>query len=129
MAFGMKSRTLNTSGSYTLEEFYEKIKNVNFAAGKPSYEKYGPAFIIIFPEVDRHNQVQIISNAIGGKKPSSKFTIQRAEALGLKGSLVNDALDMLTGGLFRASGMVGNNTKRCEELVDETYNQLEALGL
>lgn len=90
-----RNRQHKISCSYTLEELYEKIKNVNFAAGKPS----------------------------------TKFTIQRAEALGLKGFLVNDALDMLTGGLFRVSGMVGDNTKRCEELVDETYNQLEALGL
>ena len=129
MAFGVKTKTLKTNGSYTVEELFEKIKDVEFAAGKPTCEKYGPAFMIIFPALDRQNQVQIISNAVGGKKPSQKFTIQKAEELGLGKSLVNDALSMLTGSLFNLGSMVTNNAKRCEELVEETYNQLEALNL
>jgi len=129
MALGVKTKTLKTAGSYTVEDLFEKIKDVEFAAGKPTCEKYGPAFMIIFPALDRQNQVQIISNAIGGKKPSQKFTIQKAEELGLKKSLVNDALSMLTGGLTNLGSMVTDNAKRCEELVEETYNQLEALNL
>ena len=129
MAFGVKTKTLKTNGSYTVEELFEKIKDVEFAAGKPTCEKYGPAFMIIFPALDRQNQVQIISNAVGGKKPSQKFTIQKAEELGLGKSLVNDALSMLTGSLFNLGSMVTNNAKRGEELVEETYNQLEALNL
>ena len=129
MAFGVKTTTLKTSGSYTLEELYEKIKDTEFSAGTPSYEKYGPAFIITFPALDRQNQVQIISNVIGGKKPSQKFTIQKAEELGLGTSLVNDALSMLTGSLFNLGSMVTDNAKRCEELVEETYDQLVAMNL
>lgn len=129
MAFGVKTKTLKTSGSYTLEELYEKIKDTEFSAGTPSYEKYGPAFIITFPALDRQNQVQIISNVIGGKKPSQKFTIQKAEELGLGTSLVNDALSMLTGSLFNLGSMVTNNAKRCEELVEEIYDQLVAMDL
>lgn len=129
MALGIKTKTLKTAGAYTLEELYEKIKDVGFGAGTPSYEKYGPSFIITFPELDRQNQVQIISNAIGGKKPSQKFTIQKAEKLGLGNSFVNDALDKLTGGLFNLGTMVTSNAKRCEEQVEEIYNQINAMGL
>ena len=129
MALGVKTKTFQTSGSYTLEELYEKIKDVDFSAGKPDCQKYGPAFIITFPALDRQNQVQIISNAIGKNKQSQKFTIQKAEELGLGKSLMNDAISALTGGLFNLGGMVTNNAKRCEELVDETYEQLAALNL
>ena len=129
MALGVKTKTLKTTGSYTVEDLFEKIKDAEFSAGTPTCQKYGPSFIITFPALDRQNQVQIISNAIGGKKPSQKFTIQKAEELGLKKSLVNDALSMLTGGLTNLGSMVTDNAKRCEELVEETYNQLEALNL
>ena len=129
MALGVKTKTLQTSGSYTLEEIYTKIKDVEFAAGTPSCQKYGPSFIITFPALDRQNQVQIISNAVGGKKPSQKFTVQKAEELGLGKSLVNDALSVLTGSLFNLGSMVTDNAKRCEELVEETYDQLVAMNL
>ena len=129
MAFGVKTKTMKTSASYTLEELYEKIKDVDFSAGKPNYQKYGPAFIITFPALDRYNQVQIISNAVGGKKPSQKFTIQKAEELGLKKSFINDALSMLTGGLTNLGSMATDNAKRCEELVDEIYEKLESMNL
>ena len=129
MAFGVKTKTLETSGAYTLEELYEKIRNVDFSAGTPTCQKYGPAFIITFPALDGQNQVQIISNAVGGKKPSRKFTIQKAEELGLGNSLVNDALSVLTGSLFNLGSMVTNNARRCEELVEETYEALVLMDL
>lgn len=129
MAFGVKTKTLKTSGSYTLEELYAKIKDAEFSAGTPTCQKYGPSFIITFPALDRQNQVQIISNAVGGKKPSQKFTIQKAEELGLGKSLVNDALSTLTGSLFNLGSMVTDNAKRCEELVEETYDQLAGMNL
>lgn len=129
MALGVKTKTIKTTGSYTVEELYAKIKDVQFSAGTPTCEKYGPAFIITFPALDRQNQVQIISNAMGKNKPSQKFTVQKAEQLGLGKSLVNDALSSLTGGLFNLGGMVTNNAKRCEELVEETAQTIEQMGL
>ena len=129
MALGVKAKTLKTSGSYTVEELFGKIKGIEFSAGTPTCQKYGPSFRITFPALDRQNQVQIISNAIGGKKPSQKFTIQKAEELGLKKSLVNDALSMLTGGLTNLGSMVTDNAKRCEELVEETYDKIESMNL
>ncbi|MBQ8400896.1 MAG: hypothetical protein IJX14_03100 [Clostridia bacterium] len=129
MALGVKTMTLETSGSYTLEELFEKIRDTEFSAGTPTCQKYGPSFIITFPALDRQNQVQIISNAVGGKKPSQKFTIQKAEELGLGKSLLNDALSMLTGSLFNLGSMVTENANRCEELVEETYNKLTEMGL
>lgn len=129
MAFGVKTKTLKTANPYTVEELYEKIKDAEFAAGAPTCQKYGPSFIITFPALDRQNQVQIISNSVGGKKPSQKFTVQKAEELGLKKSLVNDALSMLTGSFSNLGSMVTSNAKRCEELVEETYDQLVAMEL
>ena len=129
MALGVKTKTFKTKEAYTVEELFEKIKDVEFAAGTPSCQKYGPAFIITVPALDRQNQVQIISNAMGASKPSQKFTVQKAEELGLGKSLVNDALSALTGGLFNLGSMAGKNAKRCEELVEETCDQLEKMGL
>lgn len=60
-AFGVRMEKLNLKGDYpTLQDFYEKIKDVEFEAGKPSLVKSGLAYVIAFPQIDRNNQVQIL---------------------------------------------------------------------
>ena len=41
----------------------------------------------------------------------------------------NSAIDSVTGGLFSLGGMVGENTKKCEKLVDATAKELSEMNL
>ena len=122
-ALGVKVEKLNLKGKYTIEELYNKIKDVNFEAGPPSLVKNGFAMVIAFPEVDRNNQVQIL----GGK---GNFSVQRsAQPVGIDKLLTNMALDKLTGGLTGLSGAFGNSKKRCMELTTKTAETIRELGI
>ena len=121
---GIKSETLKLKGSYAgIEEFYEKIKDVEFEAGKPLLIKYGFVWMIVFPPVDRNNQVQIIGN-------KGKFTVQRSVQPANMDSIVsNMVLDKLTDGWSGMSGAFGDAKKRCMELVTMTADTIHQLGI
>ncbi len=127
MAFGLKILKLKCTGSYTLDELYEKIKDVEFEAGKPEIVKHGLAYIIAFPALDSHNQVQIIPGTT--KKQHDTFTVMKAEAAGLSNTAGNMLLEKLTGGLFGMKSVMGKNAKEIEKLVESTHAKLETLGL
>lgn len=127
MAFGVKIKSVKTNKPYTIEEFYEAIKDKTFTAGKPELVKNGLAMIVVFPALDSQNQVQIVPASM--KKEAQKFQIQKAEQAGVANMVGNMALDKLTGGLFGFKQIAGKNAKRCEELVEITAKELEALGL
>src|SRR5574344_1818336 len=71
-AFGVKIEKLELTGTYTVEELFDQIKDVEFEAGKPELVKHGFSTLIVFPQLDNNNQVWIIP---GGK---GKFTVQRS---------------------------------------------------
>lgn len=125
MALGVKVRNISTKGSYTIQEFYDAIKDQTFSAGEPSLVKHGVATIITFPALDRQNQVWVM--AAGGK--GTKFSIQKSQAAGMGKLAGNLALDQVTNGLFGLGSMVGGNAKACEKLVEDTAKELDALGL
>lgn len=62
MAFGVKIKNFTTKNKYTLESFYEAIKDKTFTAGEPSLTKHGVANVITFPALDNQNQVWILSS-------------------------------------------------------------------
>ena len=114
---------LNLKGNYSMEELFEKIKEVSFEAGTPSLVKNGFVWVIAFPQLDRNNQVQILGS--GGK-----FSVQRsAQPAGVDKMLTNMALDKLTGGLTGFSGAFGDTKKRCMELATKTAETIHALGI
>ena len=120
---GVRVEKLNLKNDYSIEELYEKIKDVEFEAGKPELVKNGLAWIIVFPQLDRNNQVQIL----GGK---GKYTVQRSvQPAGLDKLAANMALEKLTGGLTGFSGAFGDTKKRCMELATKTAAQINALGI
>lgn len=120
---GVKSVKLELKGNYTFEELFEKIKDVEFEAGKPSLVKNGFAWVIAFPELDRNNQVQILGN-------KGKYQVTRSvQPAGVDKMLANMALDSLTDGWSSMSGGLGNTKKLCMELVEKTANTINALGL
>ena len=121
---GIKLVKLKLKNTYTTQELYEKIAGVTFEAGVPQLVKYGPAYVIAFPEQDRNNQVQIQCDRKG------KVYVQRATTpIGLDKAINNIILEDLTGGLSGMSVLGGKKKKRCEQLVDKTAEQLEAMDL
>lgn len=122
---GVRVEKITPKGTYTLEEFYNKIKDVPFEAGQPQYVKNGLAYVIAFPQLDRNNQVQILQ---GLKKGT--FEVQRSvQPAGVGNLAANMALDKLTGGLTGLSGAFGDTKKRCMELVTKTAETIRALDL
>ena len=121
---GVKNVKLELKGNYaSLEELLEAMKDVKFEAGVPELTKHGIGSVIVFPPVDRNNQVWIT----GAK---GKFTILRsAKAAGLGNMAKNAALDVLTDGWSSMSGAFGNKKKRCMELVDITAKEIQTAGI
>ena len=52
---GVKNIKIETKTPMTLEEFFDKIKDVTFEAGVPSIVKHGFNTVICFPKIDREN--------------------------------------------------------------------------
>lgn len=121
---GVKNVKLELKGNYaTLEELLGAMKDVKFEAGVPELTKHGIGSVIVFPPVDRNNQVWIT----GAK---GKFTIMRSsEVAGFGNMAKNAALDALTDGWSSVSGAFGSKKKRCMELVDITAKEMEAAGI
>ena len=121
---GVKNVKLELKGKYaTLAELLDAMKDVKFEAGIPELTKHGIGSVIVFPPVDRNNQVWIT----GAK---GKFTVMRsAEVAGLGNMAKNAILDSLTDGLSSMSGAFGNKKKRCMELVDITAKEMKEAGI
>jgi hypothetical protein len=123
-AFGVRMEKLNLKGDYpTLQDFYEKIKDVEFEAGKPSLVKSGLAYVIAFPQIDRNNQVQILGD-------KGKYSVVRSvQPAGVDKFVANMALEHLTDGLTGLSGAFGNSKKLCMEMVTRTAKTISDLGI
>ena len=128
MAFGFKLKTLETSKPYSIEELYEAIKDKEFSAGKPELAKHGFAVLIVFPPLDRNNQIRIGQGSMG-KGPFSKFQVTKGEVVGMGNWAKGVALHSFTNGWSSASGVFGKNAKDGEALVVKTFEELKALGL
>ena len=122
--FGITMEKLKLQQKYTTEEFYQRIAGVQLAAGVPELVKYGPVYVIAFPELDRNNQVQIQADRKG------QIFVQRATTpIGLDKAISNMILEDLTGGLSGMSVLGGKKKKLCEKQVKETAKQLMTMGL
>lgn len=121
---GVKLVNLKLTGNYPeVQDLYEKIKDVQFEAGKPELVKQGLSYIIVFPQLDRNNQVWILGS-------KNKYMVERsAQPAGMDKMLGNMALEHLTGGLTGMSAAFGNTKKKCMELVDKTAETINALGI
>ena len=81
MAFGIKTKNIKTQNSYTIESFFDAIKDKEFTAGTPSLTKHGMATVITFPALDSQNQVWIMKSGFG--KETQKFSIQKSTQAGM----------------------------------------------
>ena len=73
MAFGVKTKNIKTQNSYTIESFFDAIKDKEFTAGTPSLTKHGMATVITFPALDSQNQVWIMKSVSARKRRNSQF--------------------------------------------------------
>jgi len=124
---GIKVKNITFSKEYSLEELYEAIKDHQFSAGEPSLTKHGMATIITFPALDSQNQVHVMK--VGFKERSAKFSVQKGERAGVGNMAGNMVLNELTGGLFGMFGVAGKTVKKCEQLVEDTAKELQAMNL
>lgn len=81
MAFGVKTKNIKTQNPYTIESFFDAIKDKEFTAGTPSLTKHGMATVITFPALDSQNQVWIMKSGFG--KETQKFSIQKSTQAGM----------------------------------------------
>ncbi|MDU6011228.1 MAG: hypothetical protein E6Y86_04195 [Slackia sp.] len=110
MALGFKLKTVRTSQSFANEkELFDRIKDEAFTAGKPELVKNGFADVIVFPPLDRQNQVWVM---VQGK---NKILIQKNQMVGVGDQLVNAAFDTVTHGIFSFGSVFGGNVKRQEQ--------------
>ncbi len=125
---GVKVKNVKFNNEYSIKELYEKMKNEKFSAGIPSISKHGAAEIITFPPLDSQNQVWVMKIGFGEK--SSKYSVQKSsQAAGVGTMAGNMVLNEVTGGIFGMFGVFGKKVKQCEQLVEATASELEALNL
>ncbi len=121
---GVKYIKLELKGNYAdLEELFEAMKNVRFEAGVPELTKHGLHYVIVFPPLDRNNQVWITES-------KGEFHVMySAEVAGLGNLAMNSALDAISDGWTSLSNLVGRNKKRCMELVEATAKEIKESGI
>ncbi|MCQ2536414.1 MAG: hypothetical protein MJ110_05530 [Lachnospiraceae bacterium] len=129
MALGIKIKSVKFSKGYTVETLLEEMKKVTFEAGEPFITKHGFNTMIVFPPIDRQNQVWVMN--VKGNKESEKWSIQLSHDIaGDFGNMAKNALlDKVTGGLFGMGSIMGKNAKAGEAAVEEVAKKLEGLGL
>ena len=126
--FGLTVKILETRKEYSVEELYEAIKGHTFTAGEPEYYKVGLVQLVIFPELDRYNQVHIAPAQFSGG-PYTKFTIRKKKRVGIHTKVESKVLSRITHGVEGLFSFLGRNVWKAEQQVIATYNELEALGL
>lgn len=108
---------------YSIVELFELIKDVDFEAGHPELKNHGPTKWIVFPQLNRYNQV-----IIGGRQ--GKFYVQcTTEPIGIGDPVSNNILNTITSGLNSFSISFGKTKKRCEKLAESVGNQINDMDL
>lgn len=121
--FGIKQIKIETREKLTIQEFYEKIKDISFAAGEPKLLKNGFVWVIAFPEVNHNNQVQILGN-------DGKFFVTRSvQPAGLGSFAKNAVLEHLTHGWSNMSAAFGDKKKLCMHLAELTAETIKEQNL
>lgn len=122
---GLKSIKLSLQGYYeNILQLYDAIKELNFGeAGSPNVIPFMAGNLIVWPEIDEENQVQIF-----GK--NNKFTLQRSSQPAC-GSMVakNLALSSGTENMSGASSFTKRSKKVCMAHVDLVARVLEEAGI
>lgn len=127
MAFGVKMRVVKTKGAYSIQDLYDRIKDVHFDAGVPAIAKHGAVTLIAFPALDGENQCIIQGGSF--KSPYKKFQVLKTRKVGVANAVGQEVLNSVTDGWSVVRGVVGNNQKIVQQQVDEVADKLEDMGL
>jgi len=119
----MKRAILKTQNEYTIQTFFEKIKDVDFTAGAPSMTKYFKMDMIVFPAIDGENQVQIY---FAGPK---RFDIMLGSCHDVESFAKSSIMYRLFGVFSRIYVHFNANRKKGIQQVDETAEKLKSLNL
>jgi len=122
---GVKMIKIEPKEAITLEELYEKIKDISFAAGTPEYIKHGLNYVIAFPPEDRENQVWIITSKNG-------FIVQRSVAIAGVGNMVKnmakaEILNDISGGVTGMVSHLGSPKKTCMAHCEDVAEKVKAI--
>lgn len=131
MAFGVKMVKVKPNGSYTIDSFFEKIKDADYGdAGAPQVGRSSPLYkennVIYFPKIDRNNQVWITTNKKG------EFIVQRSTIIvgaAVSNMVKDDVLNAVTFGFAGMHSVLGGPEKKCEKDVDHVAEVIKGLGL
>ena len=121
--FGSKNVRVKVQKDYTADEFYEIIKDHAFAAGKPEKIRYMMTDRIVFPALDKNNQIQIM------KVDQKTWAVTKQEEAKGETLVGNAALRGVFGWLVDIPKMFGENAKKAVELVETTAKELEGMNL
>ena len=119
----MNKFKLRLSKEYTIDELFELIKFADFEAGKPELVSYGPKRWIVFPLIDRKNQI-VVGGSMG------EFYVQRSTC-----PIVSDnespfnnvsTLKKYFGGI---ASVLSNHKQLCQNLVESVGEQINSMRL
>lgn len=121
---GVKSIKITPKETLTIEQLYEKIKDIEFDAGQPEVVKHGFNTVIAFPPEDRENQVWIMQS-------KDTFVVQRSVVVAglqnmIKNSVTAGVLDKVTGGVTGMISTFGNPKKQCMAHCDDVAEKVKA---
>ena len=125
---GVKPIKITPKEKISLEELYEKIKDLQFDAGKPEYVKHGFNYVIAFPPEDRENQVWIMQTKKG------EFVVQRSVTMAGFSNMVSSSvkagvMNKLTGGVTGMISTFGSPKKACMAHCDSVAEKIKSLDL
>ena len=119
----MSGTRLVLSKRYSIEELYELVRDADLAAGRASLMTQGPTRWIVFPPLDRQNQV-----VIGGQ--NGIFYVQRsAQPLAFASGPGKKWLHSFSAFLPRCSGCSDRARKRCEQTAAAVGRQINEMDL
>lgn len=129
MAFGIQIKHIELNKEYTYDTLFEAMKQkTDWTAGEVQLVKHGFADVIVFPPIDRQNQVWV---QLMSTKPCKKVQVYSShEIAGDFGNMAKNALlDAVTDGWSSMGSMFGKKAKQNEEFVKATIKEIQDLGL
>ena len=106
----------------TIEDLYDRIKDVYFEAGRPELVRQGTVKMIVFPEIDKKNQVQIMHERHGYFVQRS---VQPAGMSCVKSIISDDVSDEHIG----LTCIFSVSKRYCMELVSKTAETINTIGI
>ena len=121
-------KTVQTNGSYTVDEMLELLKKQQFSCGAPEIiDTLAAGRQIAFPAADIYNQVRITQNNKTEDGHSNQWSICAADEY--KNAVPGVILDGVTGGWASFFSFFSGHGKKTRKLVDEIADIITQSGI